>query len=324
MADGALLLVTMGWGLNFVIMKDALNEITPYMYLGIRFILASLILAAVFRRHIKNVTHDELKGGIVIGLCLFGGFVTQTLGLLYTTPAKSGFITSVYVVLVPFMALFLTGQFPGWSQVIGAVITFAGLGITSINRDLTINSGDALTLVCAVFFALQIIYTEQYVKKADPINIAVLQTGITGVLTMAVGLVMEPVPAGMDFHIWAALLYAVIFCTAGAFAIQNTAQKYTTSTHAAVIMGMESVFAGLFSFLLWGETLTVRTIAGFSLIFLGVMITELLPSESRKPRMPACRALRRDAELPVNTHEAQDLPQESAKSCGAGPSSTAK
>lgn len=281
-ADGALLLVTMGWGLNFVVMKNALLKITPYMYLGIRFILASLILALIFNRQLKKLTKEELKGGLIIGLCLFVGFVSQTIGLLYTTPAKSGFITSIYVVLVPLLALFLTREFPGWFQMMGAIITFIGLGITSINEDLTINFGDALTLVCALFFALQIIYTEQYVKRANPINIAILQTGITGILTMAMGLILEPIPTGLNFNLWAAILYAVIFCTAGAFAIQNTAQKYTSSTHAAVIMGMESVFAGLFSFLLWGEILTIKTVLGFALIFSGVMITELLPAESKK------------------------------------------
>jgi len=297
MADGALLLVTMVWGLNFVVMKNALLIITPYMYLGIRFILASLILALVFKRQLKELTKEDLKGGLTIGLCLFVGFVSQTIGLLYTTPAKSGFITTIYVVLVPFLALFLTREFPGWFQVLGAIITFTGLGITSINRDLTINFGDALTLVCAVFFALQIIYTEQYVKKANPVNIAILQTGITGVLTMAMGLILEPVPTGLDFNLWAAILYAVVFCTAGAFAIQNTAQKYTSSTHAAVILGMESVFAGLFSFLLWGEVLTMKTVLGFMLIFSGVMITELLPADKRKARMPGYRHLRQDANI---------------------------
>ncbi|MDI3481718.1 MAG: hypothetical protein PWQ97_1373 [Tepidanaerobacteraceae bacterium] len=292
-ADGALLLVTMVWGLNFVVMKNALLKITPYMYLGIRFTLASLLLALIFKRQLKKLTKEELKGGLVIGLCLFGGFVAQTVGLLYTTPAKSGFITSVYVVLVPFLALFLTGQFPGWFQVIGAAITFIGLGVTSINRDLSINFGDALTLVCALFFALQIIYTEKYVKKDNPINIAILQTGVTGILSLCMGIAIEPFPVGIDYQIWAAILYAVIFCTAGAFTIQNIAQKYTNSTHAAVILGMESVFAGLFSFIFWEETITLKTLLGFALIFSGVLITELAPAADNREK---CETMNKPAE----------------------------
>lgn len=277
MADGALLLITMTWGLNFVVMKNALVKITPYMYLGIRFLMASLLLALIFNRQLRRLTKEELRGGIAIGLFIFGGFVTQTIGLLYTTPGKSGFITSIYVVLVPFLALLLTGDFPGWHQVMGAIITFIGLGITSLNEDLSINFGDLLTLACAFFFALQILYTEKYVKRANPINIAILQTGVTGLLTMVMGLLLEPFPTGLDFQLWSAILYAVIFCTAGAFAIQNVAQRYTSSTHAAIIMGMESVFAGLFSFLFWHESMTFKTLVGFGLIFGGVLITELLP-----------------------------------------------
>jgi drug/metabolite transporter (DMT)-like permease len=283
LADGALLLVTMTWGLNFVVMKNALIKITPYLYLGIRFTLASLILAIIFNRQLRKLSKEELKGGLIIGLCVFMGFVTQTIGLLYTTPGKSGFITSIYVVLVPFLAFFLTKEFPGWFQVLGAIVTFTGLGIISINEDFTINIGDALTLLCAVAFALQIIYTEQYVKKSNPINIAILQTGVTGLLTMVMSFWLEPFPVTIDPMIWTAILYAVIFCTAGAFAIQNIAQKYTSSTHAAVIMGMESVFAGLFSLIFWGETMTLRTLFGFSLIFGGVLITELMPAIPPKP-----------------------------------------
>ncbi|HHW01241.1 MAG TPA: DMT family transporter [Thermoanaerobacterales bacterium] len=294
LADGALLLITMTWGLNFVVMKNALIKITPYLYLGIRFMLASLILALIFNRQLRKLSKEELRGGLIIGLCVFLGFITQTVGLLYTTPGKSGFITSTYVVLVPFLAFFLTKEFPGWFQVLGAAVTFLGLGIISINEDFTINFGDALTLVCAVAFALQIIYTEQYVKKSNPINIAILQTGVTGFLTLVIGLWLEPLPETIDPAIWTAILYAVIFCTAGAFVIQNIAQKYTSSTHAAVIMGMESVFAGLFSFIFWGEIISLRTLIGFALIFGGVLITELMPSADLRVKS---RTLDEQAEL---------------------------
>lgn len=282
LADGALLLVAMAWGLNFVVMKNALQRITPFMYLAVRFMLAFLILAAIFKENLKTMDKEDIVGGTVIGFFLFLGFATQALGLIYTTPAKSGFITGSNVVMVPFLASFVNKKFPGWYQVLGAIVTFAGLGVISLEGGFTINIGDFLTLLCAVFFALQIVATEHYARQGNPVNLAILETGVTGFLSLIVGALTEPVPATLDFSMWAAILYAVVFCTAGAFLVQNVAQKYTTSTHAAVIMCMEAVFAAVFSFLFWGEALTLRALTGYSMILAGVLITELSPSYAVK------------------------------------------
>ncbi|MCG0275334.1 MAG: DMT family transporter [Thermosediminibacteraceae bacterium] len=278
LADGALLLVTMAWGLNFVVMKNALERITPFMYLAVRFLLAFLILAAIFNENLRKVDKSDIIGGSIIGLFLFLGFATQTVGLVYTTPAKSGFITGSNVVMVPFLAYFVNKKFPGWYQVLGAAVTFVGLGVISLEGGFRINIGDFLTLLCAVFFAMQIVSTEYYSRRGNPINLAIIETGITGMLSLVVGALTEPMPVAIDLSMWIAILYAVICCTAGAFLVQNVAQKYTTSTHAAVIMCLEAVFAALFSFLLWGESVTLKSLVGYMLILAGVMITELTPA----------------------------------------------
>ena len=277
LADGALLLVTLNWGLNFVFTKDALTDITPYMYLGLRFLLGALLLILIFHKQLKTISKEDIKGGIVLGLIVFLGFLTQTVGLTYTTPSKSGFITSSYVVMVPFVVLFLSRVFPGWHQLVGAVITFVGIGIITLSQNITVNPGDLLTVICAVCFALQIVFTERCVKKGNPINIAIVQVLIIGLIALAAAIITEPIPQSYDPGVWGAVIYAAVVCTAGAFAVQNTAQKYTTSTRAAVILCLESVFAGIFSILLWGEKLRPKTLLGFLLIFLGVLITEIFP-----------------------------------------------
>jgi drug/metabolite transporter (DMT)-like permease len=281
-ADGALLFVTLNWGLNFVITKDALSNITPYMYLGLRFLMGALLLMLIFFRQLKTINREDIKAGLVLGLIVFMGFTTQTVGLTYTTPSNSGFITSSYVVIVPFVIFLMTGIFPGFYQMLGAVITFTGIGIITLSQNITVNTGDVLTLICAVCFALQIVFTERYVRRGNPINIAIVQVFSIGVLAMVIAVLVEPFPKGYSNGVWGAIIYASIICTAGAFAIQNTAQKYTTSTRAAVILCMESVFAGIFSFLLWGEKLKPRSLFGFTLIFAGVLITELFPNGVRQ------------------------------------------
>lgn len=285
-ADIALLLVAASWGLNFVITKNALASISPFLYLGIRFLLASVLMIAIFFKNIKHIKLEDIKGGLIIGLFISTGFITQTLGLLYTTPSKSGFITGSNVVMVPFIAYFITKQFPGWYKVIGAIVTFAGLGMISLSENLTVNYGDILTFACAVAFALQIAFTEYYVKKANSLNITIVQITTVGVITMIMSILIER-PASQVFsaNVWGAIAFGAIICSAIGFSVQNIAQKYTSSTHAAVILCTESVFAGLFSFLLWKEPLTLRTLTGFTLIFAGILITELSKIEESSVKM---------------------------------------
>jgi drug/metabolite transporter (DMT)-like permease len=284
-ADGALLLVALCWGINFVVEKNVLLSITPLMYLGYRFFLSAVLMAIIFRNRLKNISKQDITGGLVIGIFMLLGFLTQTAGLVYTTPSKSGFITGSNVVMVPFFAYVLTKRFPSASQIVGAVVTFGGLGIISISNNLTIDYGDILTILCAICFALQITFTEYYVKEADPINMAVIQVALAGIVTMGMTIIQEPISLGFSLDIWAAILFGVVFCTAGAFIVQNIAQKYTSSTHTAVILCTESVFAGIFSFLLWQELLTLKTISGFILILAGVLITELTPSKTIHAKM---------------------------------------
>lgn len=279
-ADGALLFVALCWGVNFVIEKNVLAAITPFMYLGFRFFLSALIMAIIFHKRLKSISMEDIKAGLIVGLFLLLGFLTQTVGLVYTTPSKSGFITGSNVVMVPFFAYVLTKRFPGISQILGALITFSGLGIISLSDNLTIAYGDILTLLCAISFALQITFTEYYVKKADPINMAVIQIALTGIVTMGMTIMREPISFDLGLRNWAAILFGVVFCTAGAFVVQNIAQKYTSSTHAAIILCTESIFAGIFSFLLWQEPLTLKALSGFILILAGVLITELTPSKT--------------------------------------------
>lgn len=285
-ADIALLLVAASWGLNFVITKNALASISPFLYLGIRFLLASVLMIAIFFKNIKHIKLEDIKGGLIIGLFISTGFITQTVGLLYTTPSKSGFITGSNVVMVPFIAYFITKQFPGWYKVIGAIVTFAGLGMISLSENLTVNYGDILTFACAVAFALQIAFTEYYAKKANPLNITIVQITTVGVITMIMSILIER-PASQVFSadVWGAIAFGAIICSAIGFSVQNIAQKYTSSTHAAVILCTESVFAGLFSFLLWKEPLTLRTLTGFTLIFAGILITELSKIEESSVKM---------------------------------------
>lgn len=278
LADGGLLLVALFWGSNFVIMKEALEEITPLTYLGLRFALAFLLLLLFFWRRFKGVTLNDILVGSLVGLFLSTGFIIQTLGLLHTTPAKSGFITSTSVIMVPFLHYLLTRVSPGWWSFFGCALATLGLYSLSAEGPLALGYGDLLTLVAASLFAIHIVAFGIFSPKKDFITLATIQLGFSGILCLILAALLETGPMlSYSPSIWGAILYAVLFCTIGAFVTQTAAQRYTPATHTALILSLEAVFAGLFSYFFWNELFTLQKILGAALILFGILTTELGP-----------------------------------------------
>jgi drug/metabolite transporter (DMT)-like permease len=279
LSDLSLFFVALFWGSNFVIMKHAFEVIAPFTYLGIRFCLAALLLALIFRKRMIKAPLGDYLAGLQIGLFLFSGYVFQTIGLLYTTPANSGFITGIAVVIVPFLYYLVTRNSPGWWAVIGAMMAAIGLYLLSANESMGLGFGDFLTLIGAFLFAGHLVTIAIHVINRDPIVLAVIQIALTGLASFAVALIFEPTTGmfSQPLAIWAAIFYAVIFCTIGAFVTQTIAQRYTTPTHTVLILSTEAVFAGLFSYIFWQELFTAQKLFGAGLIFAGILITELRP-----------------------------------------------
>ncbi len=295
MADISLVFVALFWGSNFVIMKHAFEVIEPFTYLGIRFCLAAFLLAIIFWKRLARASTADLRAGAVIGFFLLTGYVFQTIGLLYTTPAKSGFITGTSVVIVPFLYFLITRRSPGWWAFLGGALAAVGLFFLSVDEATGFGFGDGLTLIGAFLFAGHLISIAMYVKERDPIVLSVVQIAFTGIACMAIALIFEPT-AGMFSHslaIWGAILYAVLFCTIGAFVTQTIAQRYTPPTHAVLILSTEAVFAGLFSYFFWNEIFTMQKIGGAFLILAGILITELRPVLAAKIRAHRAAAARR-------------------------------
>lgn len=276
-ADISLFFVAVFWGSNFVIMKEALEVIAPFTYLGLRFLVATLFLAPLFWKRVARASSQDLAAGCLIGFFLFAGFSFQTVGLLYTTPAKSGFITGIAVVIVPFLYYLVTKRFPGWAAFVGGGLAACGLYLLTVGDTFNLGFGDMLTLISAFLFASHIIAIALHAPRRDPLVLAVIQIAFTGLASTVMALFFEST-AGMFIHpplIWGAILYAVLFCTIGAFVTQTTAQRFTPPAHVALILSLEAVFAGIFSYFFWGELFTVRKLSGAMLILLGIIIAEL-------------------------------------------------
>jgi len=276
------------WGVSFVIMKNVLTSIPPFYILAIRFCGAALILLPACAKKLKKIDSTYIKGGALMGASLLLGYVFQTYGLQMTTPGKNAFLTSVYCIIVPFLYWAYIKKRPDKFNAIAALICIVGIGFISLDGDLIIGKGDALTLMCGFFFAVHIIVTARFVDGCDPVALAMLQFAAAGLISLVAALIMESPPLGVTAaDVWS-MVFLTCISTAGCLLMQVFGQKYTPPSQAAVIMTLESVFGAMSSVMLFSEKLTPQLIIGFILTFAAVVISETKLEFLRKQHSKAC------------------------------------
>lgn len=275
LSDFGLLFVAVVWGGGFVAVKDALNTVTPMFLMAIRFVLAVLVLYVFFFKQIGKLSKEDIKKGSVVGTILFLAFAAQTYGLQFTTASKQGFLTATYVVMVPFIYWILYKKRPALKAFIGSFITIMGIGLISLQNSLTLNLGDFLTLLCAFLFAAHIISIEYYAKDMNVFKLSFVQLSVAAIWFIVIALFTEPIPSVLSNRATFAIVYLAIFSTFACFTIQTISQKYTSSSHASIIMSLESVFAAIFGILILNESMTFSIVIGCILIFFAILIIEV-------------------------------------------------
>ncbi|MGN0294435.1 MAG: DMT family transporter [Lachnospiraceae bacterium] len=280
-----LLTVTIIWGGGFAASDMALETMTPFQIMAVRFLIAAVLMTVLGRKQIPTITREEVRCGFWLGTALFAGFALQIIGLQYTTASKNAFLTATNVVFVPFIALFIYRKKIEIKSLIGAGMAIVGAGILSLQSDFSIGIGDGLTLLCAVGFAFQIFLTGEYVGRIRPSVLNFLQM-MTACVLSVIGLV-----ATGGFHFqpsvksMLAVLYLGVVSTTVCYLLQTVSQKYVDETKSAIILSMESVFGMLFSVLLLHESVTARMVIGSAMILAAVLVSEIqLP---RKTKMEA-------------------------------------
>jgi drug/metabolite transporter (DMT)-like permease len=280
-AHCALLLCSFFWGVTFVVVKDALVDISVFGYLAARFVLGALPMIWIYRHDLRKLTRDEAWAGIQVGLFMFGGYAFQTAGIARTTASKAAFITGLSVVLVPvFLAAFWRKKIGAWAWV-GAAASFAGLFFLTVPMQgfAELNRGDLLVMGCAVLYAFQIIFIARYTGTFSLGALSCLQVILAGVLsTIAVPVLnaahWEQFFVRFTFQMEFGVIVTAIFTTALAYPLLVWGQKHTTATNTALILTAEPVFAALTSFLVLHERLGGRALAGAGLILGGICIAE--------------------------------------------------
>ena len=280
-ADAALFSIAVVWGFNFVVIKDVIERVDPMLYIMLRYLVATAIFAAIVPRSVTRSTKSHWIMGGILGIFYCSALIVQTIGLQYTTPGKSGFITGLSVAMVPFLYWMVAHRSPGWTQVLGAVVATIGLGVLSLRGDLTMSWGDALTLLGALGYALHIMTTGFFAPKVPPATLAMTQIAVSAALATAIAPFAAEITFDLPWEVWAAVLWTALSGTIYAFFLQSWAQRRTTSTHAAVLLCLESVSSAVFGIIFGMDTITWRLVTGAALIFSGILIIEALPSRRK-------------------------------------------
>lgn len=286
-ADALLLTTALIWGCAFVAQRKGMDFVGPYTFNGVRFALGALALLPLAMRSQRSLGQVSaaykaptfttyLMGGIFAGAALFAGATLQQVGLQYTTAGNAGFITGLYVVIVPILARLL-GSKQGWGIWVGASMAVVGLYMLSITDGLHMAYGDLLQLIGAFFWAGHVLVIGWLSPRMNPLVLSMAQYWVCSVLSLGVAFALEDVTiAGIMDGAWP-ILYGGVVSVGVAYTLQVVAQRDAKPAHAAILLSMESVFAALAGWAFLGETMGGRAVFGCALMLAGMLAAQLMP-----------------------------------------------
>ena len=273
-AELVLFATTFIWAGTFAVVKIGLEDISPFLLVAVRFTLAALFFSLFFPRRLLRLDRGALYGGAVLGLLLFLGYASQTLGLQYTTTSKSAFITGMMVLFTPLFQLLIERRRPHRANLLGVGIVTAGLWLLTSPTGAGFNRGDALTLFCAVALGLYLVAMDIISRRHDTLQLTFVQISVCAVLSWACALMFEtPVFKPTPYIFWA-LAYLALLATVVTTYVQTRFQRDTTPTRAVVIFTLEPVWAAALGVFFLHEVLGMVGVLGAVLIIAGILVSE--------------------------------------------------
>lgn len=285
-ANLLLLLTAAIWGGGFVAQSTAMQTLGPFWFIGLRFAIAAIGVLPFARR--EGVGKPALKPRhyrhfLLIGLSLFLGAATQQVGLQFTTVTNSSFLTGLYVVFVPVIAVVFLRKQPHWIIWPAALMALAGIFLLSGGHLDQLTRGDFLTIVCALFWAIQITLVGMFVEDSGrPLMLSTVQFAVCAAGGILAGLVTEPISIDGVLGAGVEILYVGLFSSGLAFVMQVIGQRYTTAPQAAIFLSAEALFGALFGALLLGEKLGLLGYVGCGIIFVAMIMVETVPEIARR------------------------------------------
>lgn len=277
-SDFLLLLTAAIWGFAFVAQRVGMEFVGPFIFNAVRFALGTIALLPFYLRTRRQPRRSNFTtrffGGLAAGFFLFLGSSLQQIGIVYTTAGKAGFITGLYVVIVPFVGLVLNHKitFGNWT---GAILAAIGLYFLTITNTLTIQKGDLIVLTSAFFWAAHLHVIGWLAPKMEASRIAVQQFAIVSIVSFIVAMIIEPFTLQNLVHAAIPIIYGGLMSVGVAYTLQLLAQKHAPPTHAAIILSLEAVFAVIGGRLFLSEMLSGRSLLGCGLMLIGMLISQL-------------------------------------------------
>jgi drug/metabolite transporter (DMT)-like permease len=277
-SDLLLLLAAVIWGFAFVAQRMGMDHIGPFLFNAIRFALGAGVMVVVQRITDRRLPTADRRlptiYGILLGLILFAGATFQQVGIVYTTAGNAGFITGLYVILVPVFGIF-SGQKAGVNLWGGAVIATVGLYFLSVTEAFSISKGDLFVLTGAVFWAVHVLYTGWVSPKVSALRLAAVQYAVCALLSLVAALIFEDNTFTGIYDAAIPLLYGGFLSVGVAFTLQIVGQKKAPPAHAAIILSLEAVFAVVGGMLILSETMTDRKWTGCALMLAGMLLAQV-------------------------------------------------
>ncbi|WP_025127721.1 DMT family transporter [Pseudomonas sp. PH1b] len=288
-ADVLMLITAVIWGSAFVAQTSGMDHIGPFLYSGLRFALGSLCLLPLVLRRTSADRQPEpllnrglLLGGVLMGLALALGINLQQVGLMFTSVTNAGFITGLYVIVVPLLGL-LIGHKTGLGTWLGAALAVVGMFLLSVGDSFHVASGDWLQLIGAFVWGGHVILVGVFASRHDPIRLAFLQFATCSVASLILALCLEPIHWDAIVAAGPAILYGGVIAVGIGYTLQVIAQKDAIASHAAIILSLEAVFAAIAGAWLLDESLQMRGYFGCALMLCGMLVAQLWP---QKPQLP--------------------------------------
>ncbi len=276
-ADFLLLLVALAWGSTFFIVQDAVKETPVYIFLFWRFFLASILMMLISYKKVLHADFETLKAGSILGLFMFLGFAFQTFGLTYIYSSTVAFVTGLNVIIVPFLLFIIFKKKASPYSIFGAISATIGLYLLTLGDSLGFGIGEFYTFICAIMFALHIVFTDRYSKRYDVLLLVTTQLSTVAILSFFAAMFFDKkiMPNSFDRTFLNAIIITVLFATVFAFGIQTAMQRYTTPAKTAIIFTLEPVSAGIFGYFFAGEIFSFMQLFGAFLIIFGMLSAEL-------------------------------------------------
>ena len=283
-----LILTALIWGSSFVAQSVGMDYIGPFTFNAIRCIIGGIVLIPIIfiidkvkkESQTKDNNKQLILGGILCGIALFTGSTFQQFGISFTSVGKAGFITALYIVLVPLLGIVFKKKvsLKIWLSVL---ISMIGLYLLCITENFSIGKGDLLVLFCAFFFAIHILLIDYFSPKVNGVKMSCIQFFVAGIISVLPMAFFENPTINSILSAWAPILYAgVLFCGV-AYTLQIVAQKNTDPTVASLLLSLESVFAVISGWLVLGESLSLKELIGCVLVFIAVILAQL-PNKNKR------------------------------------------